>query len=81
MTTPLWSWLVAPGGEAELYDRRSDPGQREERSAREPRAAAALGQELASFEDGLRARGTPVPDLVVPDARQREELRALGYVE
>lgn len=81
MTTPLWSWLVAPGGEAELYDRRNDPGQHEDRSPSEPRAAAALGQELASFEDGLRARGTPVPSLVVPDARQREELRALGYVE
>jgi arylsulfatase A-like enzyme len=77
--------------EYELYDLDTDPGERHDGYAAAGSEIAVLKDTLDAYESDGRARagalkkGAPTsaaPDTPVPlDDRQREKLRALGYVE
>jgi arylsulfatase A-like enzyme/Flp pilus assembly protein TadD len=58
----------------ELYDLRSDPGEKSDLSGRKPEVARRLMAELRRIEGGAPAATRPAPD---PEALER--LRALGY--
>jgi arylsulfatase A-like enzyme len=72
--TAAHKYIRAP--EPELYDLRSDPGELDNRAAREPALAAELD---ALVEE--RAQGRPVTLSFTPDAEERAQLEALGYVK
>lgn len=80
VTTRDWTWLAGREGAAELYDRRSDPGQRENRVQGEPAVAASLGLAAGEFADALRDWGTAAGEQVPLRPEDREQLRALGYL-
>jgi hypothetical protein len=67
------------GGE-ELYDLRSDPGEQRDLAATQPLLASVYRQRMYSLLLGLPGRwtGEPAAWRVAPE--DREELRALGYV-
>ncbi|MEN8161551.1 MAG: sulfatase-like hydrolase/transferase, partial [Myxococcota bacterium] len=67
-------YIRAP--EPELYELRSDHGELDDRAAREP----ALVAELDSLVEE-RAQGRPVVLSFTPDAEERAQLEALGYVQ
>lgn len=68
----------------ELYDLAADPGESEDLAAGRPREVAALARQLAEAlrgEEELAARlGAPADQAEVLDAKQREALKALGYL-
>ncbi len=75
--------MVRGDGEAECFDLASDPKeQRPESPAAGARfeALAAAAARYAAGDAG-RERRAPAARPAVPDERQREKLRALGYVE
>ena len=65
-------------GEPELYDLAHDPGETDDRAAREPERVAALRQHLERWI----ARG-PIEHGTLPhlDPKALERLRALGYLQ
>ena len=64
-------------GEIELFDLRRDPGEREDLAPANPELADALALQLEAHFAGREAPASPVQ----PDARNLEQLRALGYLE
>jgi choline-sulfatase len=72
--TARWKFVNAP--RPELYDRRQDPSERQDVSARHPAVAATLAQHLRSL--GFEDQGEPTPTRLDPEERAR--LEALGYV-
>ena len=64
----------------ELYDLRSDRGERKDRCASEPARCAALHQEWLAF-DRAAPRWQPEPAVLEVSPEQAERLRALGYAD
>jgi arylsulfatase A-like enzyme len=60
-----------------LYDRRSDPGERNDVAASHPEAEP-LRRALSKWEE--QRSGVPAA-LLAPSAEELEQLRALGYVQ
>ncbi len=74
----------------ELYDLAADPGERDDRQHEPGAGAAALKSLVDGYQDDCRTRAAALrgqrgpesePSDVPIDERQREKLRALGYVE
>ena len=80
ITTRDWTWLAGKDGAAELYDRRTDARQKEDRVQREPVVAASFAHEATEFAQSLRQWGTAVGEQVPLRPQDREQLRALGYL-
>ena len=70
--------IVGPGGETELYDLASDPG--EHRAAAPPAATrATLDRALAQFGTRMAHEGSAGASVPL-DEEARARLKALGYV-
>ena len=69
-----WKYIEAP--RAELYDLRSDPGEKRDASTARAPLAAGLAAELRKTETGF----APVEAAKPPDRETLERLRSLGYV-
>ena len=72
--------LVQPVNEperAELYDRRTDPGEQRNVAAREPERTAAMRAQVQAYMD--RGGAFEAPTVEVDEMRQGQ-LRALGYM-
>ena len=70
--------IVGPGGETELYDLASDPG--EHRAAAPPAATrATLDRTLAQFGTRMAHKGSAGASVPL-DEESRARLKALGYV-
>lgn len=77
LRSPRYKFIDAP--RPELYDLTADPGELTNIAAREPKLAAAMGQEL----DRLMAetsRGAPASEEADLDQETLERLASLGYV-
>jgi arylsulfatase A-like enzyme/Tfp pilus assembly protein PilF len=72
--TATHKYVRAP--EPELYDLRSDPRELSNRAREEPALAAELDRLVEE-----RAQGRPVALSFQPDAEERAQLEALGYVQ
>jgi arylsulfatase A-like enzyme len=82
LVTDRWKLVRRAGGEEELYDLASDPGERYDVSERNREAVTELERTL---ENVLRRRPASQPldanrDGTVPDD-QLDALRSLGYVD
>ena len=78
-----WPWklvLRAEGGQTELFDLSSDPGERHDLAAERPEVLAdLLAEPAAQIPAGEpRRSGTRAAEL---DERTRGQLRSLGYLE
>jgi hypothetical protein len=67
-------------GEEELYDLRSDPGEQRDLAAAQPLRASVYRQRLHTLLLALPGRSTGRAAPRTLDAKQAEDLRALGYV-
>ena len=63
-----------------LYDRATDPEEREDRFDAHPRAEE-LREALLKWEAARGEDGAPAPRLLEPTEAELERLRALGYVQ
>jgi arylsulfatase A-like enzyme len=68
--------LDTADGTARVFELEEDPGETRDRAAQEPEQRAAL---VAAIRDALREEGAPEP--VPLDAKTRDELRDLGYLD
>jgi arylsulfatase A-like enzyme len=69
--------LIERGQTLELYDLSADPAERENRARSDPVGLAALGAQLPPLITHL----PPPGEVEVLTVRERETLRALGYIE
>jgi arylsulfatase A-like enzyme len=67
-------------GNVELYDLASDPEERKDLASREPLRAAVYRQRLFDWILGVTAGSSEELETAAPSAEQRENMRALGYV-
>ena len=81
LRTESWTYVEhLATGRRELYDRRADPGERNDLSAREPRVTAQLALRLAELLERERRLG----EHVAPARRvttHLDDIRALGYTD
>lgn len=76
-----WKLIAFPDGRRELYDLRTDPGERRDVARAQPGKSAALSHLIDRHLADAIARGAGVAHREIPvDARVLEQLRALGYV-
>ena len=73
--TPSHKYVRAP--EPELYDVAADPGELVNRAAEQPELVAALDRMV----EEQAAAGQPVVPSFTPDAEERAQLEALGYLQ
>jgi hypothetical protein len=66
-------------GREQLFDLSRDPAQRADRAAHHPLEALRLREELFRFQAALNEPAASAPANL--SRRQRENLRALGYVQ
>jgi arylsulfatase A-like enzyme len=75
-----YKYIHSSDGQNELYQLEEDPGEIDNRLAREPQVAQGMARQLeqlyGSREHIDEARGKPVP----PTKEELETLRALGYI-
>lgn len=75
-----WKLIEWHSGRHELYDLRVDPGERHDLARREPQVRRQLSAQLSHWRDGQAAvRGPERIERL--EARDREALRALGYLD
>ncbi|HZM01002.1 MAG TPA: sulfatase [Planctomycetota bacterium] len=75
-----WKLILAPDGEAALFDRSADRGDSQRLEAREPAIAERLARLAQAWREEHRdAELAPLPAPELP-ADRREDLRQLGYV-
>lgn len=78
-----WKYLTGRDGSEELYDLKADPGETENLAREESTALVELRGRLPEILFALRSGSPPAPpsEDVEMDARVREQLKALGYLE
>ena len=76
-----WSYIGVGDRGAELYDRAADPRQQHDRAGEQPLVSAAFANELATFAEANRKHGAGEAPQVPLGERDRQQLRALGYLE
>ncbi len=75
-----WKLISGPGRPPQLFDLKSDPGERRNLAAAQPARVADLERRWSAFLAGAR-RIAPQEQETELDAEARERLRALGYVQ
>jgi arylsulfatase A-like enzyme len=78
-----WKYLKSRDGSEELYDLRADPRETENLASEESPALVELRARLPEILSALRKNEStgPLEEIGEVDARVREQLRALGYLE
>jgi arylsulfatase A-like enzyme len=78
-----WKYLKTRDGSEELYDLRADPGETENLAREETEALNELRRRLPEILSALRKEPSLAPEKedAAMDARVREQLKALGYLE
>jgi arylsulfatase A-like enzyme len=68
-------------GQQELYDLASDPGEQREIGAAQPLLAALYRQQLQARIQSLRRGAAAAPEATALSPEQRDNLKALGYIQ
>ncbi|MCZ7619544.1 MAG: hypothetical protein M5U32_15060 [Myxococcota bacterium] len=84
MTDGIWKLIDDPDrNTVSLYELRSDPGERENVSERHPGQRARLLGELERWRAAIEIERSRIERAAAPELtpEEREQLRALGYLE